>query len=118
MSSPHRHRPPLQARERSACMCAHGRACSSFAPGHALHLIHARLVSATPSEWVDAIVESTDAEAGETILRTVDDARRIVVWSANAPGASRGEPVAIHERYRVLAHGQRRLNVAVVDSAS
>jgi len=29
-----------------------------------VHLIQARLSSATPSEWVDAIVESTDARVG------------------------------------------------------
>ena len=44
MSTPHRHLPPLQVRERAACMCVHGESCSSFAPGHALHLIQARLV--------------------------------------------------------------------------
>jgi hypothetical protein len=117
VSSPRRHRPPLQVRERSACMCAQGHDCSSFAPGHALHLIHTRLVAATPSEWADAIVESVDAAAGETVLRTLDG-RRVVLWSARAPHADAGEPVALHERYRVLARGGRRFNVAVLETAT
>jgi len=48
-------------------MCVSGGRCSSYAPGHALHLIQARLASATPSDWVDAIVESTDEHTGEVV---------------------------------------------------
>ena len=70
MSTPHRHNPPLEVRERAACMCDHGDVCSSFAPGHALHLIQARLASATPSDWADAIVESADAATGVIFVRT------------------------------------------------
>lgn len=96
-------------------MCAHGEACSSFAPGHALHLIQARLVAATPSEWIDAVVEATDAAHGETLLRTLADERRILVWSASVSGVAVGEPVALHGRYRVLAAGEQRINVAVLE---
>ncbi|WP_175525246.1 hypothetical protein [Microbacterium sp. cf046] len=113
MSTPHRHLPPLQVRERAACMCVHGVSCSSFAPGHALHLIQARLSAATPAEWVDAIVEQTDAENGVVVLRTVIAAERIEVW--NGSGAvhevSAGTPVALHGRYNVLAVGPLRFNV-------
>ena len=113
MSSPHRHLPPLQVRERAACMCVHGESCSSFAPGHALHLIQARLSSATPSEWVDAIVESTDAVAGVVRVRTLTDGALVDLW--NASGAAReaaaGTPVALHGRYDVLAVGSLRFNI-------
>ena len=113
MSSPRNHLPPTPVRERAACMCISGQSCSSFAPGHALHLIQARLSSATPSEWADAIVEATDAEAGVVILRTVADGERVELW--NGSGAARevvpGVPVALHGRYDVLAAGGLRFNV-------
>ncbi|MFH8252488.1 hypothetical protein ACH3VR_19125 [Microbacterium sp. B2969] len=112
MSTPHSHIPPLKVRERAACMCVHGRACSTFAPGHALHLIQSRLASATPSDWVDAIVEATLAD-GTVALRTLDGAP-VTVWSG--AGAAQevfaGAPVSLHQRYDVLAVGQRRFNVA------
>ena len=100
VSTPHRHLPPLQVRERAACMCVHGQSCSTFAPGHALHLIQARLSSATPTEWVDAIVESTDAARGVIVLRTVADGVQVELWSGAgaAQGVGAGSPVALHGR--------------------
>lgn len=112
MSSLHRHLPPLEVRERAACMCGHGDACSSFAPGHALHLIQSRLAAATPSDWVDAIVEASDPDTGVIVLLTLDGAT-IVTWSAAGAAArvSAGTPVALHERYHVLAAGSERFNI-------
>ncbi|HYJ51339.1 MAG TPA: hypothetical protein VEX12_15595 [Microbacterium sp.] len=114
MSTPHRHLPPLQVRERAACMCVHGESCSTFAPGHALHLIQARLASATPSEWLDAIVELSDAADGVVVLRTIADAQRVELWSGSgaAHEVAPGTPVALHGRYGVLAVGSLRFNVA------
>jgi len=104
--------PPLEVRERATCMCAGGGACSTFAPGHAIHLIQARLASATPTGWVDAIVEATDAEHGTLVLRTVLDAAPILLWSAaGAADLEIGAPVALHGRYHVLADGARWFNV-------
>lgn len=116
VSTPHSHIPPLEVRERAACMCIHGRACSTFAPGHALHLIQARLASATPSDWVDAIVESADAD-GTLTLRTIADGSAVTVWSGSgaAHEATAGAPVAVHQRYGVLAVGTRRFNIATLD---
>lgn len=115
MSSPQSRRPPLEVRERAACMCAHGGSCSRFAPGHALHLIQARLAAATPADWVDATVERVDPAQGEIALRTLDGASAIV-WSAGgaAEAVAAGEPVALHARYHVLAAAGRRFNVAHV----
>lgn len=113
MSLPSHRIPPLEVRERATCMCEFGTDCSSFAPGHAVHLIQARLASATPAEWVDAIVEARDGERGTLVLRTVAEALPILVW--NAQGAADhlvvGSPVALHERYHVLADGRRWFNV-------
>jgi len=92
-------------------MCAHGRSCSTFAPGHALHLIQTRLVSATPSEWVDAIVESVSDDV--VTLRAVTDASTFELWNGNgaASALAPGAPVALHPRYHVLAVGARWFNV-------
>jgi len=104
----------LEVSERAACMCEHGDVCSSFAPGHALHLIQARLASATPSDWVDGLVASADADTGELRLRTLDgDA--LTIWNASGAAleAPEGTPVALHRRYHVLAVGRVQFNIAV-----
>lgn len=111
MSTPHTRIPPVPVRKTAACMCATGGSCSSYAPGHALHLIQARLASATPADWADAIVESADAASGDLVVRTLDG-ERIALW--NGAGAAAhvepGAPVAVHARYRVLAVGRERFN--------
>ncbi|WP_404432451.1 hypothetical protein LG299_00450 [Microbacterium lacus] len=112
MSSPQTHIPPFSVRERAACMCSVGGSCSSFAPGHALHLIQARLASATPSEWSDAFVESVDRTSGEIVVRTFDgEAIRLWSGAGAAVVVESGAPVALHARYDVLAVGRERFNV-------
>jgi hypothetical protein len=105
---------PLQVRERAACMCDHGDVCSSFAPGHALHLIQARLASATPTEWIDGIVESADAVTGSLIVRDLDGTAH-TLWNGSGAAleAGAGTPVALHPRYHVLAVGRTQFNVAI-----
>lgn len=102
---------PPSVRQDAVCMCALGHTCTSFAPGHAVHLIQSRLVSATPSEWVDAIVTSTAAD-GTIVVHTVTDGTQLTVW--NGAGAadtvSPGLPVAFHGRYHVLNVGGRLFN--------
>ncbi|MGB3731879.1 hypothetical protein [Microbacterium sp.] len=113
MTSPQTRLSPVEVTERAACMCDHGYACSSFAPGHALHLIQARLASATPQGWADALVDAADAASGVVTLRTLDG-ESITVW--NAGGAAleviAGTPVALHRNYHVLAVGTALYNVA------
>ena len=115
MSTPLNRLSPLPVRERAACMCSQGGRCSSFAPGHALHLIQARIASATPSEWIDGLVESTDARSGELVVRTLDgDVHALWNGSGAALEAPEGTPVALHARYGVLAVGRAQFNVAAV----
>ena len=111
MSTPQNRLTPAPVRQDAICMCAHGRACSSFAPGHAVHLIQARLVSATPSEWVDAIVTTADTAEGTLLLHTLDG-RALALWNGSGAAAvvTAGAPVAYHERYHTLAVGSRLFN--------
>lgn len=94
-------------------MCAHGLECSSIAPGHALHLIQRRLASATPRDWVDAIVAHVDAATGHIVVRTLEGSL-VAVWSGagGARAITAGEPVALHTRYHVLAAGRAWFNVS------
>ena len=105
---------PLKVRERVACMCDHGSVCSSFAPGHALHLIQARMASATPRGWTDAIVEQADAASGALTVRTLDGAEH-QLWNAGGAAleATPGTPVAVHVAYGVLSVGRVQYNVQV-----
>jgi len=114
VSTPLHRRSPLEVTERSACMCDHDDVCSSFTPGHALHLIQARLASATPSDWVDGIVEQADAVTGELRVHTLDGDQH-TLWNASGAAleAPEGTPVALHSRYHVLAVGRVQFNVAV-----
>lgn len=111
MFTPHNRLTPAPVRQDESCMCGHGGACSSFAPGHAVHLIQARLVSATAAEWIDAIVTEVDEHAGTVLLHTLDGAT-IALWNgAGATGAVvPGTPVAYHRRYHALSVGTRLFN--------
>jgi hypothetical protein len=106
---------PVEVAGRAACMCDHGDVCSSFAPGHALHLIQSRLAAATTAGWADAIVTTADPATGEIRLLTLDgDA--LTLWNAGgaALDVEPGQPVAVHTRWDVLAIGSLRYNVAHV----
>lgn len=113
MSTPLQHIRPLEVRARAACMCAVGGACSSYAPGHALHLIQARIASATPADWTDGIVERADAIAGTFAVRTLEG-ELLALWNGSGAAleAPAGTPVAVHRRYGVLAVGRTQFNVA------
>ncbi|MBS1673855.1 MAG: hypothetical protein JSS74_07815 [Actinobacteria bacterium] len=113
MTTPRIHLSPVTVREAAACMCDHGDVCSSYAPGHALHLIQARLAAATTAGWADALVTDVDAAHGVVQLVTLDG-ETLTLW--NAGGAALevqpGSPVAVHAQWSVLAIGALRYNVA------
>jgi len=110
VSTPQNRLTPAPVRQDAICMCARGGACSSFAPGHAVHLIQARLASATPAEWVDATVSAREDD-GTLTLHTLDG-ERIELWNgAGAAAAAHvGEPVALHARYHALSIAGRLFN--------
>ncbi|MGO1850838.1 MULTISPECIES: hypothetical protein [unclassified Microbacterium] len=111
MNTPLSHLSPVEVTERAVCMCAHGGTCSSLAPGHSLHLIQARLASATPTRWADAIVAEIDSVEGTIGLRELTGATR-TVWHAGSVDIAEGTPVALHLDYDVLAVGRAQYNVA------
>lgn len=98
-------------------MCHSGAPCDSFDPGHAVHLIHARLVSATPTLWADAIVTDARPDDGVIELALLASGALVRVWNAAGAAASVrvGEPVAVHERYHVLAVGSARFNYLTLE---
>ncbi|MFT4210715.1 MAG: hypothetical protein QM626_02485 [Microbacterium sp.] len=114
MSHPARPAHHIEVRSAAECMCHAGGRCTSYDPGHALHLVQARLAAATPAEWRDAFVVAIDDDA--VTLRWASTGAQTTF--ANASGATNvvqvGEPVAVHDRYRVLAVGRRRFNVREV----
>ncbi|WP_119697933.1 hypothetical protein [Microbacterium halotolerans] len=111
MNTPLPHLSSVEVTERAVCMCAHGGVCSSLAPGHSLHLIQARLASATPTRWADAIVTEIDRVDGTIGLRELTGATR-TVWHAGSVDVTVGAPVALHRDYDVLAVGRVQYNVA------
>ena len=115
MNTPPTRLSPFEVRERAACMCDHGDVCSSYAPGHALHLIQERLAAATPARWADAFVIAADPVAGDLVVRTLDGTTH-TLWNGSGAAleATIGSPVALHLDYAVLAVGRTRFNVAVV----
>lgn len=103
---------PAPVRRDELCMCGHGGTCSSFEPGHAVHLIQARLVASTPSEWVDAIVTEVADADGTLLLHTLADGEPIELWNGAgaADAAPVGTPVAYHPRYHALSAGGHLFN--------
>lgn len=90
--------------ERGA-MCVHDRA------GHGLGALQLRLALATPSGWRDALVAGT-SEDGWVTLQLWDSGETVRVWHHATVELAAGAPVALHDRYAVLAAGVLKLNVA------
>jgi len=88
---------------------------SAFQPGFGLHPIMERAAGATSRQWRDAFVETAHA-SGDIVLRTLEDGRIIRTWNHldNTHVIAVGEPVAVHERFGVLAVGRVRLSVRIV----
>lgn len=82
-----------------------------------LHPSRLRAAMATPSSWVDAVIESVDDASGtaELVLRELDGAAyriRAEHLSVNDNGVQPGEPVALHPVFGVLAVGGRFFRAA------
>lgn len=87
--------------------------CGSFADGHRAHHIRARLTGEAPWGWRDAIVEVTDGQTARLRYVAADGAPS--VWHHDALPVTAGEPVRLHEQYRMLGTPHGWFCVAVTD---
>ena len=96
--------------------CVRGEDCVDFAPGHAMPFLQERVASASPTKWLDAVVDHVEAD-GWVALTTLNDHLRAWVWHHTdlTTLVNPGDPVAIHGLYNVLALGRARFNVLVSD---
>jgi hypothetical protein len=92
--------------------CETHEACTSDRPGHGVNAVQARLAHATPSKWIDAIVLGIDSAGFVTVVDLAGGIRRLWHHAPLGDVLAVGEPVAVHEVYGVLAHGEHRLSVA------
>ena len=115
MFTSHNRLTPAPVRQDAVCMCARGGACSSFAPGHAVHLIQARLVAATPSEWVDAVVTSVEPASGTIVVHGLLDVAGIELWNG-AGAADAVGPALAHFGAAAAQHAAGRVYNVVAAS--
>ena len=92
--------------------CLEGEACSSLRPGHDLHPMQDRLSRIAASRWLDAIVVATGADGFVELLDLDGRTRRVWHHGALTGRLAVGDPVALHDVYDVLAHGDERISVA------
>lgn len=86
---------------------------TGFEVGCELHPIQLRAALATPSHWVDAIVERVEEDGW---LRLVDlSGASWRAWHHESLGerVTAGEPVALHRVYGVLSVGRDHLSVRI-----
>lgn len=83
-----------------------GEMCDSGAPGHGVTPIQARLASATPSKWRDALVLSVSA-GGWIELSFIGSGRTEIVWTHADLRRSlpAGSPIAVHDVYDIVHVG-------------
>lgn len=91
--------------------CERGAMCVHDRSGHGLGTLQLRLALATPSGWRDALVREV-AEDGWITLTLWESGETARVWHHAEAALIPGAPVALHERYAVLAAGALTLNVA------
>ena len=76
--------------------------CRSYAPGHLVHVIHAKHVARTPWQWRDGVVTGLD---GETLrVAYLEHDHELTLWH-HVPlddVVSVGSPVRVHEKHHVL----------------
>lgn len=108
-------RPPPQRIRTTGCdaMCVDDR------DGHAVTLMRLRLAHLAADGWVDAVVTGHGGD-GTVHLSRWSDASPLTLWHHvdRRDLLPVGALVSVHERYRVLAAGEHRLNVSVGRAAS
>jgi len=110
---PHAATPSHAGRVRGMRGCETHEGCTSDRPGHGLNLVQARLVHATPTKWVDALVVEVTPDGFVTVADLVGGVRRLWHHAPLGDVLAAGEPVAVHSVYGVLAHAADRFSVAI-----
>ena len=89
-----------------------GEMCDSGAPGHGVTPIQARLASATPTKWRDALVLSVSA-GGWIELSFIGSGRTEIVWTHADLRRSlpAGSPLAVHDVYGVVRAGSAAYSI-------
>ncbi|WP_147915915.1 hypothetical protein [Ruania zhangjianzhongii] len=91
--------------------------CTSYRPGHRVHIIQAQLVAQTPWGWRDAVLRGM--QSGWLHLSYLDAEAHPRIWSHTAltdvlcPGA----PVRLHEQFHVLGSPAGWFNVVHRDGS-
>ena len=91
--------------------------CTAYRPGHALHVIHARLIGENPRRWRTVTVSRI--EGRELLL--VDEAGAVVVaWHHRllTDIVAPGDRAAVHDRHNAMAVGGTVLNVRLTGTLS
>jgi hypothetical protein len=109
---PHAATQPHAGRAMGMRGCEAHTSCGSDRPGHGVNAIQARLASATPSKWVDALVVDVRPDGFLTVADLAGGIRRLWHHAPLGETLAAGDPVAVHAVYGVLAHGDRRFSVA------
>jgi hypothetical protein len=83
-----------------------------FEDGHDLHPIIRQAALATPSQWIDALVDSISPDGRIALTGLLDGARAVRWHHGDVSGLlAQGSPVALHSVYGVLAVGDELLSV-------
>ncbi|WP_433803402.1 hypothetical protein [Actinomycetospora sp. CA-084318] len=90
-------------------LCGDG--CRSFADAHRVHHIRARRAGESPWGWRDAVVESVTG--GRVVVRYVEPGVDVTLTHHREAWVSPGDPVRVHEEFRLLDVRGSWLGVAV-----
>ncbi len=97
----------------SACHLRDGE-CISYRDGHLVHTIQARLVGQSPWGWRDGILETSTTASIR--IRYIDEDVTATCWHHHdiSDLLPVGDPVRLHERFRVLGSAAGWHSVSIV----
>ena len=81
--------------------CSDPATCGNFGDGHRTHPIRGRRAGETPWGWRDGVVAS--ASGGRVVVRYLAEDGEVVAEHHRTLPLTDGDPVRLHEQYRLLA---------------
>ena len=85
--------------------------CQTYASGHDLHVIQAKLAGLSPRGWRDGVV--TAVHGSDVTVQYVEVDHVLRFWHHRHLRLPTGQPVRVHERYHVAAGPFGWANVVV-----